>query len=454
MNQSRRTFLKATSALAVTGAAPFAMNLAALGSAAAQTSGNSDYKAIVCIFFQGGNDQSNTLIPFDTTNYNVYYNARKSIALSQSQMTQINPANITDGRQFALHSSLAPLAALFQSGQVATLANVGPLIVPTTKAQYTGNQVPIPPKLFSHNDQQSTWQSFAPEGAQAGWGGRIGDLLQSNNNNPIFTCVSASGTSTLLAGQQVLQYPVGLNGSTPITALQSPLLGSASATALLKSMITDGARSNVFEKDHGAIVQRSIDANGILTGALASAPSLDLTPDVTNFSLAKQLRIVARMIAAQSALGIKRQVFFVSVGSFDTHDNQLVNQGNLFDQVAKSMNYFYNMTVSLGMQNNVTAFTASDFGRTLTSNGDGSDHGWGSHHFIMGGAVKGQNMYGTFPTLGINIDSDVGSGRLIPTTSVDQYAATLGAWMGLSNSQLLDIMPNLKNFSNQNLGFI
>lgn len=452
MKNSRRSFLKTMGAVGLTTATPFAANLATLGSAAAQSS-SGDYKALVCIFLFGGNDHNNTLVPFDTDSYNAYYNARSTIALPPTQLLQINPLNINDGRKFALHSKLAPLQSLFEQGKAAVLANVGSLIVPVTKVQVAARSAALPPKLFSHNDQQSFWQTTLPEGAKYGWGGRMGDILMSNNGAPIFSAVSASGTSTFLAGKRLIQYPISTNGAIAISGISGGLYGSPSAATTLKNILTQD-RENYFEKDHSALVKRSIDAQSMMSSALSSTPSFDLPAEIANFGLAKQLRIIAKSIAAKDTLGMKRQVFFASIGSFDHHDNQLVNQANLFNQLAKSIEYFYNATVALGVADQVTTFTASDFGRTLASNGDGSDHGWGSHHFIIGGAVDGKKIHGTMPTVAFNTNEDIGSGRIIPSTSVDQYAATLGSWLGVGANDLKDILPNLNNFNNQNLGFL
>ena len=456
INQSRREFLLTAGRLSIAGtAAPFALNLATIGAAAAQTA--SDYRALVCVFMYGANDHNNTVIPFDTASYAAYTAARATIARPLSALLPLTPsvplAGANAGRQFALPTELGALKPIWDSGKLAVMANVGPLIVPTTKIQYNNLSVPLPPKLFSHNDQQSVWQASAAEGAREGWGGRIGDLLASQNASTIFTCNSISGNAVFLAGQTTIAYQLSAAGSTAISGITGSLFGSTSASAGLRSLITSGG-ANIFTQDLADTAQRSIDANVSLSAALATAPDLPLPAELANSSLAAQLRVVARMIAQRNTLGAKRQVFFVSLGGWDTHDDQLTTQPALHTQVAGALAYFYNATVGLGISDRVTTFTGSDFGRTLTTNGDGSDHGWGSHHFVMGGAVKGQQYYGTFPVMGLNNNDEVGSGRLLPTTSVDQYAATLARWFGVSDTDMRLVLPNIGNFGSSNVGFM
>lgn len=455
-NVARREFLRTAANLSVAGAAaPFALNLAGIGAAAAQTA--SDYRALVCVFLTGANDHNNTVVTYDTDSYNAYNAARASIALPRADLIPLTPAvalaGNNAGRQFALSKELAPLKTIWDQGKLAILANVGPLIVPMSKTQYNNLSVPIPPKLFSHNDQQSLWQASSPEGARVGWGGRIGDLMASQNANSVFTCNSITGSAVFLAGNSVVAYQLGTQGSVPIAGISGSLFGSAAATNIMRSLITEGGQ-NLLSKDLASVTSRSISADQQLTAAFASNQDFPLPTDLSTNGLAAQLRIVSRMIAARNTLGAKRQVFFVSLGGFDTHDDQLDTQPILHGQLAAALTYFNNNLLAMNMSDSVTTFTASDFGRTLTSNGDGSDHGWGSHHFIMGGAVRGGQYYGTFPIMGLNNNDEVGSGRLIPTTSVDQYAATLARWFGVGNSDMNLVLPNIGNFSTSNLGFM
>jgi uncharacterized protein (DUF1501 family) len=450
-NPGRRQFLNTAGALSVLGAgSPLALNLAGIGAAAAQTAA-SDYRALVCVFQFGGNDQTNTVVPDDAAEYAAYRNARAGIAREQADLISLGPVAAQGGRSFALPKELAPLATLYAQGAAAIVANVGPLVVPTTRTEYRNASVPLPPKLFSHNDQQSVWQSSAAEGSTVGWGGRFGDLLAAANGNPTFTAVSVSGAALLLAGEQILQYQVGSGGPVTINALSGNPFGSSAAAATLRQMLT-ATYPHLFEHEHARVTTRSIDAAAALSAALAGAPALT-TPFAADNPLAQQLRMVAQMISVRNTLGARRQVFFVSQGGYDTHDNQLNTQPGLHAGLAGAIDSFYRATVELGVAASVTTFTASDFGRTLTSNGDGSDHGWGAHHFVVGGAVR-SGIHGRFPVVALNTDEDVGSGRLLPTAAVVQYASTLARWFGVPDSGLADALPYIANFSQRDLGFL
>lgn len=459
-NTSRRAFLQRASALSVAGvAAPWALNLAAIAEAAAATA--TDYKAIVCVFLYGGNDYGNTLIPYDPTNYNAYYNLRPTLAYARDKLvgTILNPlvAPVDAagfGRQYALAPELAPLLPIFNAGKMGVLLNVGTLVQPTTKLQYNNKTAVLPPKLFSHSDQQAAWQSSAPESAVSGWGGRMGDLFESGNGNATFTCVNVSGNAVFLAGNTAVQYQVSTSGPVAMTGLKTPLFGSSACSAALQTLITQ-PRSHLLENEYTRVSKRAIDAGAILTSALAGAPALTTQFPAAN-ALGDQLKMVARMIASAGTIGAKRQVFFVSLNGFDTHDGLLNVHPGLLKKVADATAAFYAATVELGLADKITTFTASDFGRTLSGNNDGSDHGWGSMHFMLGGAVKGQRYYGVPPAVADNGPDDVGQGRLLPTSSVDQYAATLGKWLGASDTDLLSLLPNLRNYniSKRNLGFL
>lgn len=451
---SRRAFLRTASQMSVLGSAtPLALNLAAMGSTAAESASAEDYKALVCVFLFGGNDQTNTVVPYDTAAFNAYTSVRAGIARPLAELRPLGPVASQEGRNFALPVELDPLAQLYKDGQLAIVANVGPLFTPTTRTQFQNASVPLPPKLFSHNDQQSVWQSTGAEGTTAGWGGRLADALFGGNAKQSFTAVSAAGTAVFLSGQTTLQYQVGVNGPVAISGLTGSLFGASPlANQTLQQLIT-AARPTLLEHEYNRVTARSIAAQGELSTALAAAPALT-TSFPTGNPLADQLRMVPRLIGVRHALGMKRQVFFVSQGGYDTHDFQLRDQPALHAALAGALAAFHQATVELGVADRVTAFTASDFGRTLTSNGDGSDHGWGSHHFVLGGAVRGGTVYGRFPTVALNTPEDLGSARLLPSTSVDQYAATLGKWLGVSDSDLGTIAPNLANFSVRDLGFL
>ena len=470
---SRRRFLGSMLTLAGTGAAPFALNLAAMGNAAAQSAG--DYKAMVCLFLNGGNDAFNTVLATDSASWNEYLRVRNtggsdSIHLPGTGETggvlPIVPATAQAGRSFALHPSLGPLKELFDGGRAAVVANVGTLIAPTTLAQYKAKSVALPPKLFSHNDQQSTWQSGQPEGASVGWGGRLGDLAVAGNANAMFTTISAAGNTVFLSGQQVRQFQVGQAGAVPIRGISANLYGSAAGTSALQAILAD-AGNDLIEQEQKAAVQRAISSQAILSGAMLAAGPTGV-PNPTSYinpatgvaatnPLAVQLQTVARIIGGRSALGAKRQVFYVTLGGFDTHDRQKIQQADLMARLAHALAYFDTTLAALqgtDLRRQVTTFTASDFGRTFTSNGDGTDHGWGAHHFVVGGAVRGRDIYGAFPASGLGHALDVGSGSLLPTLSVDQYGATLAKWFGVPDSQLGEVFPNLANFTQRDLGFM
>jgi len=509
---SRRLFLRHAGVMsALTGsAAPLTLNLLAAGTAAAQTA--PDYKAIVCLFMFGGNDAYNMVLATDSASFQAYTSTRSqapdSIALlapgiaANTGATIASPLRLggvlpltplnAQGRSFALHPVMGTLQTMFNSDKrLAILPNIGPLVMPTNKTQYGQSSHPKPASLFSHNDQQNTWQALAPEGATTGWGGRMGDLLASANSSPVFTAVSASGNAVWLAGQTVRQYQLGSNGAVRL-GLDSGnrVYGSTDVGAALQRIVSNTRGSHVFEADMAAVAKRSIDAEVLLRTALKPAsdaafgtaptsgsynasadPKLQYDSPLTGAkafnAVAQQLQVVARMVEAgmSGAAGTKRQVFFVSLGGFDTHDAQNRSHADLMAKLAHALRYFDTTLGAVNARSNVTTFSASDFGRTFTSNGDGTDHGWGSHHFVMGGAVKGGDLYGNYPVLGVknannnNFDSSVnqlGNGAMLPETSVDQLGATLGKWFGLSDLQLLDIFPNLKNFDSakRNLGFM
>jgi len=454
--QSRRAFLQRSAALGlVGGATPFVMNLAAIGEAAAATA--SDYKALVCIFLFGGNDYANTVTPYDQASYNLYSSLRGAIGHTRDSLgaTILNPTvPLAGARQYALAPALAPLVPLFDAGKLAVALNVGTLIQPTSKTNYVNRSVPLPPKLFSHNDQQSFWQASNPEGATSGWGGRIGDLFQSGNGTSTLTCINASGNAVYLSGRSAVQYGVTANGPVPLLNNAPAVFGSAVAASTLRGLMTT-PRAHLLENEHARVAKRSLDTQAQVSSALAAASALSTQFPAGN-SLADQLRIVARLISVSQELGAKRQVFFVSLGGFDNHDSILTTHPTLLARTGAAMRAFYDATAELGVADKVTSFTASDFGRTLTSNANGSDHGWGGMHFVMGGAVRGRAFYGAPPVVANNGPDDVGQGRLLPALSVDQYAATLASWFGVGGGDLTTVLPNLANYnpSTWNLGFV
>lgn len=469
-NESRRRFIGNMMTMAGVGAAPLAINLAAMSEAAAATA--TDYKAIICLFMAGGNDHFSTLLLNDDASWATYSTIRKpdnvgSVLLDRAALKPITPLTAdAQGRAFALHPNLPKLQALFQNKRAAVLANVGTLTQAIAKRQdiTTTN---APPKLFSHNDQQSLWQAYKTEGADVGWGGRMADQMAANNGSAKnFTCVSTAGNVVFLTGDTVQQYQVTAAGAAAIERLNVNVFNSIPADHKLEANIT-AATANPIEQDYVDVVKRSIAAESVLRGAMLPATHADILPmpayrplntsaDALN-PLTVQLQTVARIIGGRNTLQIKRQVFFVSLGGFDTHDNQLADHAELMAKLDHALDYFDKAMDKLGgtdLRNRVTLFTASDFGRTLTSNGDGTDHGWGSHHFIVGGAVKGGDIYGVVPPMGLKHDWDVSSGSLLPTIAVEQYAATLAKWFGLNTSEISATFATLGNFSTPDLGFM
>ena len=447
-NASRRAFLKRGAALSLAaGATPWAMTLAAMGEAAAATA--TDYKALVCVFLYGGNDYANTLVAYDQASYDTYTSFRSNIAIDRTTLgaTVLSPTvALPNGLQFAMAPGLAPLVPIFDAGQMSVILNIGTLVQPTTKAQYTSQSVRLPPKLFSHNDQQSFWQASSSEGAASGWGGRMGDLFAAGNGNATFTCINVSGNAVYLTGKSAVQYQVTSNGSVPFNGIKSALFGSTACSSALKDLLV-APSAQLFENEYTRVAKRSIDVNDALTAALANVALTTTFP--TSNDLASQLKLVARMIAARDTLGAKRQVFMVSLGGFDTHSALTTTHPGLMTKLGDALAAFQQATAELGVSNAVTTFTGSDFGRTLLSNNEGSDHGWGGVHVVLG-----KSFVGTVPALGNNGTDDVGQGRLLPTTSVDQMGATLANWFGVSATDQLAVLPNLGNYSVKNLGFL
>jgi uncharacterized protein (DUF1501 family) len=350
---------------------------------------------------------------------------------------------------------------LFNSGRAAFLANVGTLAYPTTKAQYTANSVPLPRQLFSHSDQQVQWQNSVPDRTSTtGWGGRLADLVDAfNSNNQISMSISLAGKNYFQVGREVSQYAVSTGGAITFS-------GSTSGATTVDGIRFRGQRDlftqeqqGLFDAAFAGISSSAITNAEFLNTVLNGSPAV-ATP-FPNTTAGNQLRMAARLISASGNLGLRRQVFFVQLGGFDTHAAQLTNSApttgahaSLLEQTSQAIQAFYNATVEMGIADRVTLFSSSDFGRTYRSNGDGSDHGWGNHQFIVGGAVKGGDIYGQMPNLTVNGPDDISQGRWIPTTSVDEYAATLATWFGVSATDLPVVLPNIGRFKNPNLGFL
>jgi uncharacterized protein (DUF1501 family) len=471
--RSRRQFLRTASMAGMAGisASPFILGLNSMA-AMAQGSGASDYKALVCVFLQGGNDGHGTVIATDPTSFSAFTQARSGapgLAYPMNELLPIVLKTPQSGRTFALNPALTGVQNVFNAGRAAIVANSGTLIAPATKTQVNANSVPLPASLFSHFDQTAAWQAIASNGGSAehvGWGGSVADLIEgmNMNSNSTFTCISTAGIALFLSGQTSFQLNVTSAGPIPIYGLANPPFGLPASSNPLASILS-ADEANLFAKEYGVVVNRSIAAQATLASAMLPAgvggvpnPPQYLDPQtkmLTDNPLAISLQTVARIISGYPSLGVTRQIFYVQLGSFDTHNNQAIQHAQLLTQLGAAFEYFDGLMVAAGLGNQVTTFTASDFGRTLTCNSNGTDHGWGSHHFVVGGAVQGQDMYGQYPVIGVNQANDVGAGRLIPTTSVDQYAGTLARWFGLSDGQVRQVFPNFGNFgSSPYLGFM
>jgi len=452
MERSRRDFLKC--GCATLGAGSILFRLSLLDALAQEhhhvrLASATDYKALVCVFLSGGNDAWNTIVDLD--NYASYAATRPSIALAQTSLLPVHPRS--DGRTFGLHPSLTGLLSLWNQQRLAVVCNAGPLVEPLTRTLYLNRPDLRPPNLFSHSDQVYQWQTGAAFPAlRTGWGGRTADHTLGLNDGTAFPMITSIAGSTVFGTGNVARvYETTAAGSVALAGFSTSANSQARYNGMRTLLTLD--REAAFVRVAGDIVTKALDNDQLLTQALAAAPPLVTVFPAT--SLGGQLRMVARLISARASLGIKRQVFFVSVGGFDTHSAQLTAQASLLMDLGDSLAAFHAATMELGVDSSVTAFTCSDFGRTYSSNGTGTDHGWGSTHFVVGGSVRGGDFYGTWPTLALGGPSDSGSvGRFIPTTSVEEYAATLATWYGLPVTDLAAVFPNIGRFNAPNLGFL
>lgn len=461
---SRRNFIRQAScaALGTWALTSTLRDLRIINAAMAQTV-VTDYKALVCVFLQGGNDSNNLVIPISNSEYQNYASIRSPVlAIPQSAALPINPAN-NDGHQFGLHPACTGLQTLFGEGKLALLFNVGTLLYPTTSAQYHANGIPVPPQLFSHADQVTQWQTSIPDQPPTtGWGGRCADLLASvQPSAKISLSVTLAGANTFEIGNTVSQYSVSTNGAVALSGVTGNRL-----TAFQQILGIDGTLANLQTQTYAGVVNQAIATGSTLNSAIsATASSKYWTTPFPATTLGGQLQMVARLIQAAPALQMQRQIFFCMIGGYDLHSGQTAitngvpvpTQGShavLLGEVSDAFLAFQRAMEQLQVSNGVTTFTASDFGRTFPCNGYGSDHGWGSHHLILGGAVKGGSTYGNFPALTVGGPDDTSTGRWIPSTAVDQYAATLASWFGVSTTYLPTVFPNLGRFNSSNLGFV
>lgn len=454
-SQSRRRFLKSSGGLLLPAIVPVsAQNAHAALQNVVNLAAGDDYRALVCIFLFGGNDANNMIIPRDPADHTRYAGPRGVLAINRDQTLSIRPTNV-QGREYGLHPSMTGLQGLFNAGKAAAVVNVGTLAAPITKAQYNSGSVQRPINLYSHSDQQFLWNtSMADNSIRSGWGGRLGDRVAAQNTSgSLTTCMSVAGNSTFLSGDTIRSFPVSPSGQFGLDFYETSTETQPLSTGIQRMLGQSATRVNVMDGVWLDILSGAITNQKQISTALNGASPF--TTAFPNSGLGQAMRMIARLIVARTAFGAKRQVFFAAIGGFDTHgEDQLQRQNELLGDVSASMTAFYNATAEINMAENVTAFTASDFNRNFVTNGKGSDHAWGSHHFVVGGAVKGNAMYGTFPTHVVDGPDDVGKGTWIPTTSVDQYAATMAQWFGVGGADLNAVFPNLSRFPAANLGFM
>lgn len=424
------------------------------GVAAASTPASGDYRAVVCLLLAGGNDSFNVLVPRDPAAYATYRASRSNLALTPSQLIDIHP----DGQPpFAVHGAMPELANLFETGQAAFVANVGSLIEPIqNRTEVSQNLKRLPLGLYSHSDQIEQWQTSIPHARSGiGWGGRMADLLKDlNANQTVPMGISLDGSNVFQTGNTVAEYSITPNGAVGLSGYSSGWqqyqdVRNAMSTAV-DSQLTQHY-SNLLAQTFNARKKQAIDAYNIF--ATATAPALPSGVTFPATYLGQRLQMIAKAIQGRAAIGAKRQTFFVQWGGWDHHSDVLENQNAMLPQVSAAIGAFHRALVALGVADRVTLFTASDFGRTLTSNSRGSDHAWGGNHFVVGGAVAGRKIYGSYPSLALNPERgaevnplDTGRGRFIPTTSCDQFFAELALWLGVSKTDLPLIFPNIGNF--------
>lgn len=454
---SRREFIHMSAGALASAAA--INTVAGLRSTLAATSADvSGYKAMVCVYLSGGNSSFNWVVPTSNNKYAEYHKARSVLALAQNSLLPLN-GTAADGNTYGLHPNCPELRTLYNAGKAAVICNVGTLQQSTTATQARANSVALPPQLFSHADQTTQWMTSVVQSPERyGWAGRIADLYASQGLTPNLAFnINVGGANYWQEGRKTNPYVLGANGAPTlfVTGDANYRKGTRQATALaiLKQAQSD---PNLLVKALAGIQQNAADKVDLVNNAFAAVGDLstEFPAMVGDSGLGAQLHEVARCIKARSAIGDARQMFYVQLGGFDTHNAELVTHGSLMTILSKNLSAFYAAMGELGMQENVTMFTASDFGRTLAPNTDGSDHAWGGHAMVLGGAVAGGRYYGTMPSLVIGGADDVSFGRIVPTTATDQYTATLAAWFGVSATAMTTLLPNLPNFKTRNLGFM
>ncbi len=448
-SNARRSFLK-TSGKACLGTAALlgTTQLGAMASLGA--SNNNDYKALVCILLAGGADSFNMLVPSDSTYYDQYRATRTDLALSQTSLLPLNNGT-NNGRTLGLHPQLTGLQSLFNAGNLAFLSNVGPLVEPTSTQALANGSAKLPLGLYSHSDQISQWQTAVPDArSNTGWGGRMADILASQNmNQRISMSISASGSNEFQAGRTTDSYTI-MPGDSPTPTLYARQEYGDNISNAIDRIYANTGYNNLLRRSFAKLFNVSISANQEFSAALANVQTLSTQFSADPFS--QQLQVVAKTIAANQALGMRRQTFFVTYGGWDHHDEVINAMNTMLKPLNDGLVAFQGAMTELGMQDNVTTFTTSDFARTLSSNGRGSDHGWGGNAIVMGGSVNGGSVFGTYPSLALDNPLDTGRGVLMPTKSLDEYFTELALWFGVLPSQMSDILPNVNRFINVSSG--
>ena len=453
---TRRKFIGQASCIAIGATTVFStlFNLKTMSAAASFNSavaGSNDYKALVCLLNAGGMDSFNMLVPRNNAAYNVYKASRSNMALNQNVLRPINPI-VSDGNQYGLHPSMTRMQAMFEAGKLAFISNVGTLIHPITKQQFYVGSVEVPLGLYSHSDQVMHWQTGVPQARVAkGWGGKIADLMISaNQNQNVSMNISLSGTNIFQTGENSVEYSLHPEyGSVGILDYDNQdWVFNKMKRASIDGMVNPSYQ-DVFKNTYKKTIKTSIDGNAILSKVLESSPTFTV-PFTQDSDLSRSFEMIAKTIAGRVPLQMKRQIFFIEYGGWDHHDELLQNQAGMLSEVDNALHQFNAALEQLGVADKVTTFSLSEFSRTLTSNGNGTDHAWGANVFIMGGAVKGKRIYGQYPSLALGNANplEIGGGSLIPTTSADKYFAELALWYGVPSSELVTLFPNIGNFYN------
>ncbi len=456
---SRRKFLGTMPCMALGTTTLYSslINLKAMNNMIFSNALGDEYKAIVCILLSGGNDSYNMLVPRSNAEYNEYAAVRSNQALMQNELLPIEP-NTTDGRSYGLHPALTGVQQLFNSGKLAFVSNVGTLIEPVDKASILNGSANLPLGLLSHSDQQMHWQTAFPQDrTNTGWGGKMADILKSlNSSDDVSMNISLGGNNIFQRGEDVVEYSINNDGGVAIEGWNNPDPMLSMMTEDISDMV-NREYEDLYKDAYRQTLKRSIDSNEVFNSAIDGIDPL-LTM-FSNSNLSQNLRMVAQSIAARETLGAKRQIFFIDFGGFDNHDELLNNHNDLMTVLDAALTEFYTATEEMGISDCVTTFTISDFARTLSSNGNGTDHAWGGNTLVMGGAVKGKEMYGNYPILSLGTDLELGGGILTPTTSADEYFAEIALWFGISPNDLALVLPNIGNFysvssGNAPLGFL